>query len=241
MDTLIELKNISKIYNTAGVETVALKDVDLKIQKGEYVSIMGPSGSGKSTLLQILGCLDNFTTGEYFFENKNLNSYTDEDFAKMRNKKMGFVFQSFNLLPKMTVFDNVKLPLIYSDNLSEKEKDLKVKEMIKLVDLENRTNYQANQLSGGQKQRVAIARALVNDPAIVFADEPTGSLDSKTGANILEFLDKLNKLGKTVVLVTHETHVAKSAKRMIHILDGKIFKDDIIQDRSYSYKEGIIK
>ena len=241
MDTLIELKNISKIYNTGGIETIALKNINLKIEKGEYVSIMGPSGSGKSTLLQILGCLDDFTKGEYFFENQNLNTYKGEDFAKMRNKKMGFVFQSFNLLPKMSVYENVRLPLSYSENLTEQEKDKKTKEMIKLVELENRANYQANQLSGGQKQRVAIARALVNNPAIIFADEPTGSLDSKTGASILEFLNKLNDLGKTVVLVTHETYVAESAKRMIRILDGEISKDHIIETRSHLYKDGLIK
>src|SRR3989338_10092000 len=178
---LIEIKNLSKIYRDNEIETVGLNNISLKIDEGEFVAIMGPSGSGKSTLLQILGCLDRPTSGQYLIDGKFLDNYTDNELAKIRNKKMGFVFQAFNLLPRLSVLENVKLPLIYG-GIGEPRRTEIAKKMVDLVGLSERKNHEAAKLSGGQKQRVAIARALVNDPKVIFADEPTGNLDSKSGA-----------------------------------------------------------
>ncbi|MDD3156358.1 MAG: ABC transporter ATP-binding protein, partial [Candidatus Pacebacteria bacterium] len=215
--SLISVKNLTKIYSSDGVDTKALNGIDLNIEKGEFVAIMGPSGSGKSTLLQILGCLERITDGQYFFEDKELNTYTDDELAYIRNRKMGFIFQSFNLLPRLTVSENVLLPLVYNEEMKESEKKERAEKLIDLVGLNERANYKSTKLSGGQKQRVAIARALINDPKVIFADEPTGSLDSKSGEVVLRFLQDLNNEGKTIILVTHESEVAESAKRVIHI------------------------
>jgi len=238
---LIETKNLEKIYQGDGVETRALRGVDLTIEEGEFVAIIGPSGSGKSTLMHILGCLDRPTSGEYFLDGKEIHAYSDDELALIRNEKVGFVFQAFNLLPRQSVLDNVKLPLVYK-GVSEKERRERAMEMIKLVGLEDRANYHTTQLSGGQKQRVAIARALINNPKIIFADEPTGNLDSKSGEVILRFLQELNsEEGRTIVVVTHETYVAQAAKRILHIVDGKIDRDETVEKRRMVASEGFIK
>ncbi|OGM97149.1 MAG: macrolide ABC transporter ATP-binding protein [Candidatus Yanofskybacteria bacterium RIFCSPHIGHO2_01_FULL_39_8b] len=237
---LIEIKNLSKIYRDNEIETVGLNNISLKIDEGEFVAIMGPSGSGKSTLLQILGCLDRPTSGQYLIDGKFLDNYTDNELAKIRNKKMGFVFQAFNLLPRLSVLENVKLPLIYG-GYNEPERNKIAFDMIKLVGLEDRINYKTSKLSGGQKQRVAVARALANNPRVVFADEPTGNLDSKSGEIILDFFQELNDKGHTVVVVTHESYVAQSAKRIIQVRDGRIESDVLVKDRRIIKEDGLIK
>ena len=219
---MIELKKVYKEYVNDEVVTKVLFDINLKINKGEYIAIMGPSGSGKSTLMHILGLLDTPTKGEYFFNNKKVSKMEDEELSKYRNKKIGFVFQNFNLLPKTSVWDNVYLPLFYSkDKVNIKDVDKSIEE----VGLKHRRDYLSNQLSGGEKQRVAIARSLVNNPDIIFADEPTGNLDSKTGLQIVSILKKLNDHGKTIILVTHEKITSEYANRIISMNDGKITKD----------------
>lgn len=237
---LIEVKNLSKIYRDNEIETVGLDNISLKIDKGEFVAITGPSGSGKSTFLQVLGCLDRPTSGTYLIEGRPLDNYSDDELAYIRNNTMGFVFQAFNLLPRLSVLDNVKLPLIYS-GIREPKRTQKAKKMIELVGLTPRTDYITSRLSGGQKQRVAIARALINDPKVVFADEPTGNLDSKSGEVILDFLQKLNDQGHTIVVVTHESYVAQSAKRIIQVRDGKISSDEVVKNRRIISKDGLIK
>src|SRR3989344_3334012 len=221
---LIEAKDLKKIYGNDDVDTVALDGVSLEIDRGEFVAIMGPSGSGKSTLLHILGMLDKHTSGTYQFNGKSMDQYSEEEIAKVRNKEIGFVFQAFNLLPSTTVLENVELPLIYSDVPEEEWQD-KANAAVEAVGLSSRIHHESAQLSGGEKQRVAIARALVNDPEIIFADEPTGNLDSKSGRALMEIISKLNQMGKTIVLITHEEDIAAYAKRVIHMRDGKIEKD----------------
>lgn len=237
---LIETKNLVKIYTDESVATRALDGVSLSIDEGEFVAVTGASGSGKSTLLQILGCLDRLTEGSYFLEGKEVSSYSDKELANIRNEKLGFVFQSFNLLPRLSVLDNVVLPLVYA-GVSKKERIARAEAMIDLVGLADRRSYQASQLSGGQKQRVAIARALVNDPKVIFADEPTGNLDSKSGAVVLEFLQMLNDQGRTLVVVTHEVYVAEAARRVVHIVDGRVDSDQAVARRRIIAKEGFIK
>ena len=233
MNNMIELKDVYKEFVNDEVITKVLHGVSIKIDPGEFLAIMGPSGSGKSTLMHILGFLDTLTKGKYYFNNKNVSSLDDDTLAEYRNKKVGFVFQSFNLLPKTSVWENVRLPLLYT-----KEKvDLKiVDEAIKSVGLEHRRDYFSNQLSGGEKQRVAIARALVNKPDIIFADEPTGNLDSKSGIAIMSILASLSKMGKTIILVTHETTTAKYAKRIVTVKDGLIVSDETNKDVSKTEK-----
>ncbi|MEK9154886.1 MAG: ABC transporter ATP-binding protein [Patescibacteria group bacterium] len=223
---LIEVKDLEKIYENEGVKTPALRGVSFNIKAGEFVAIIGASGSGKSTLLHILGFLDRHTKGKYFFEEKAIDDYSKEELSALRNKKMGFVFQAFNLLPRTTVFENVKLPLLYSD-IDESLWDELALKSIEAVGLSHRINHESNQLSGGEKQRVAIARALVNNPLVIFADEPTGNLDSKSGKAVMEIIQKLNEEeGRTVILITHETYTAEHAQRIIKFHDGKIESDN---------------
>jgi putative ABC transport system ATP-binding protein len=224
---MIELKDVHKEFVNGEIVTKVLQGINLQIDRGEFLAIMGPSGSGKSTLMHILGFLDNISSGKYFFDNKDVSSLDDDVLADYRNKRVGFVFQSFNLLPKTSVWENVRLPLLYSRG----KVDLSlVDKAIGSVGLEHRKNYLSNQLSGGEKQRVAIARALVNNPDIIFADEPTGNLDSKSGIQIMSILNDLSKMGKTIVVVTHETTTAKYARRIVQIRDGEIVSDEINKD-----------
>lgn len=228
---LIDIAHLSKIYSLEGVQTTALEDVSLSIEKGEFCAIMGPSGSGKSTLLHVLGFLDVPTSGTYTFEGKNITEYSKEEIARLRNKKVGFVFQAFNLLPRTSVLENVKLPLLYSD-VKEALWDKLAREAIESVGLSHRLFHEPAQLSGGEKQRVAIARALVTKPEVIFADEPTGNLDSKSGQMVMEIIQELNeKRGHTVILVTHETYTAELAKRIIRVRDGKIEMDERVAHR----------
>ncbi len=235
---LIEVKNLCKTYESEGTKTTAVCSVNFVIEQGEFVSIMGPSGSGKSTLMQILGMLDRATGGEYFFEGKNIDSYTDDELAKLRNKKIGFVFQSFNLLPRTSVYENVELPLLYDDDHLELDNKERIMAALNAVGMEHRVNYLSNQLSGGEKQRVAIARALVNEPEIIFADEPTGNLDSKSGLAVMRILQRLNDGGHTVILVTHETYTAQHAKRILTVKDGMIVGDESVIKRLKADGEG---
>lgn len=224
---MIEVHNLQKEYTEEETPTRALRDVTLSIEKGEFVSIMGPSGSGKSTLLQILSFLDRPTGGSYKFQGKSIDDMTDHELAQVRNKDMGFVFQSFNLLSRLSVYDNVEIPLLYSDVLPAKRRTF-VEEAVRAVGLEEKLHTEAGKLSGGQKQRVAIARALVTEPNVIFADEPTGNLDSKSGLQIMEILESLHDKGRTVILVTHETQTAEFANRIIRMKDGMVESDQTI-------------
>jgi len=237
---IMEIKNISKIYFTDGVRTPALQGVSFNIKQGEFLSIMGPSGSGKSTLLHVLGFLDEQTEGTYKFDGKEMSDYSKDDVAHTRNKKMGFVFQAFNLLPKTSVLNNIKLPLLYSD-IKESLWDKKAKEAIEAVGLSHRIHHETSQLSGGEKQRVAIARALVNNPQVIFADEPTGNLDSKSGSQIMDILEKLNDNGHTVILITHETYTAEYTDRIIKLKDGKLESDKKVKSRRKDAKHSFSK
>ncbi|OGI27222.1 MAG: macrolide ABC transporter ATP-binding protein [Candidatus Moranbacteria bacterium RIFOXYB1_FULL_43_19] len=232
MRNLISVKNLCKEYNNEGVITKALCGVSFDIADGEFVAIMGPSGSGKSTLMQLLGFLDRPTDGKYFFQGKDTQNFSDDDLAYLRNQKIGFVFQSFNLLPRTTVFENVQLPLLYDERKESRSLiEKKVHEALRAVNLEHRINNFSNQLSGGEQQRVAIARALVNNPALILADEPTGNLDSKNGLQIMKILQNLNDSGHTIVMVTHETYTSEHAKRIIQMLDGKVENDYLVKKR----------
>ena len=224
MDSLIELKDIVKIYKVGSEEVHALRGVNLSIQPNEYVSIMGPSGSGKSTLMNIIGCLDTPTSGRYELEGVPVHEMDDNQLAEIRNRKIGFVFQTFNLLPRVNALHNVELPLIYSGIPAAKRKIL-AEAAIEKVGLSDRKNHKPNELSGGQRQPVAIARALVNNPSIILADEPTGNLDSATGEEIMQIFKDLHEAGNTVVIITHEKDIAERAKRIVHIRDGNIAED----------------
>ncbi len=234
--SLLSIKNLEKVYANEGVETRALDGVTFSVGRGEFISIMGPSGSGKSTLMQILGLLDRSTGGEYLLEGKNISEFDDDELAVLRNKKIGFVFQAFNLLPKTTVFENVELPLLYDDEMLENNK-ARVDAALVAVNMSHRAQYFSNQLSGGEKQRVAIARALVNNPEIIFADEPTGNLDSKSGLQVMHILQQLNDAGRTIILVTHETFTAEHAKRILRMVDGKIVSDELVINRRFAGDE----
>lgn len=231
---LIEVKDLEKIYRNDSVETPALDGVSFNIEQGEFVAIMGPSGSGKSTLLHVLGFLDLPTSGSYLFDGKSINDYSKEEIAHVRNKKMGFIFQTFNLLSRTTVLDNVKLPLVYSGIKESKWNEIALK-AIEEVGLMHRVSHEPSQLSGGEKQRAAIARALVNDPSVIFADEPTGNLDSKSGGQVMELIKKLNDKGHTIILVTHETYTAEYAQRIIHLKDGKMDSDQKVIERRNNF------
>lgn len=223
---LIEIKDLSKTYILGEIQVPALKDTNINIEKNEYVSIMGPSGSGKSTLMNILGCLDVPTGGEYILNNQNVSNLTDDQLATIRNKEIGFVFQTFNLLPRADALHNVELPLIYNGTPRIKRREM-AREALDKVGLGDRADHKPNELSGGQRQRVAIARALINKPSIILADEPTGNLDSKTGEEIMKIFTDLHSSGHTIILVTHEEYIANHSKRIIRLLDGYVQSDDM--------------
>jgi putative ABC transport system ATP-binding protein len=225
MAELIDLKEITKVYQVGTVEVPALQGITLAIEFNEYVSIMGPSGSGKSTLMNILGCLDTPTEGTYRFKNREIGGLDDNALADIRNREIGFVFQTFNLLPRATALHNVELPLIYNGTPA-KERRQAAREALESVGLADRAHHRPNELSGGQRQRVAIARALVNRPAVILADEPTGNLDSKTGEEIMRIFEQIYHSGNTIILVTHEEYIAQHTQRSIRLLDGKVASDE---------------
>lgn len=233
-NTVIEIKNLRKDYHVGEVTVHALRGVDLKIQTGEFVAIMGTSGSGKSTMLNILGCLDKPTAGDYMLDGINVNSMSKDELAKLRNVKLGFVFQSYNLLARTTALENVELPLFYDSKVSAKERLARAIKALESVGLADRMYHMPNQLSGGQQQRVAIARSLVNDPVLILADEPTGNLDTRTSVEIMELFQDLNGQGKTVVFVTHEPDIARYATRNVAFRDGKIKKEFQVEDRFFA-------
>ena len=234
MRPVICVSDLGKVYKSEGSETVALRGVSFEIQKGEFVAIMGPSGSGKSTLLQILGFLDVHTSGTYIFEGTPAENYSENDLARIRNKKMGFIFQAFNLMAKASVLENVKLPLLYSD-VPEAQWETRALKAIEAVGLIHRQHHDASYLSGGEKQRAAIARALVNNPQVIFADEPTGNLDSKSGQMVMETIQDLHETqGHTIILITHETSTAEHAERIIRVRDGEIESDTKVITRRFA-------
>jgi putative ABC transport system ATP-binding protein len=227
---MIEIRNLSKVYVMGSEEIRALDGVDLDIQRNEYVAVMGPSGSGKSTLMNLVGCLDTPTAGDYWLNGRRVSQLDDDELAHVRNREIGFVFQTFNLLPRASALHNVELPLVYAGISSEKRTEL-AHAALRAVDLEDRATHRPNELSGGQRQRVAIARALVNHPSILLADEPTGNLDSKTSAEIMGVFDQLHDEGNTIIVVTHETDIAAHARREVHLLDGKVERDIVTEGR----------
>jgi len=233
---ILSVINVKKTYELGAINVPALMGVSLEIEKGSFVSIMGPSGSGKSTLMNIIGCLDHPTEGTVKIEDIETSSMDRSQLAYVRNKKIGFIFQSFNLLPRMNALENVILPFLYSDQPknSSREKGLA---LLKTVGLENRVLHKPNELSGGQKQRVAIARALVNDPAIILADEPTGNVDSRSGLEIMALLQKVNREGMTILMVTHDRYIAEHSQRIIHFSDGRIVREEVVQESKSALKE----
>ena len=225
---VIKTEELAKVYEMGAEQVHALRGVSLEIRKGEYVAIMGPSGSGKSTLMNLIGCLDSPTSGKYWLAGRLVSDLDDDELAYIRNKEIGFVFQTFNLLPRATALHNVELPLIYNGTPAE-ERIEKARKALERVDLADRMQHKPNELSGGQRQRVAIARALVNNPSIVLGDEPTGNLDSKTGEEIMALFENLYRQGNTIILVTHENDIAQHAHRIIHIRDGRIASDEVVK------------
>jgi putative ABC transport system ATP-binding protein len=221
---IIEVTHLSKVYRTEMVETVALDDVSFTIDKGEFVAIMGPSGSGKSTLMHILGALDRPTNGTYILDGENVGNLSDDELADIRNRKIGFIFQAFNLLPRTTTLKNVMIPMMYA-GIPKSEREMRAKKMLEMVGLRDRMYHTSNQISGGQQQRVAIARAIVLNPALILADEPTGNIASAQAEEIMAIFQKLNNEGHTIVMITHEPDIAEHAKRIIHVRDGKIVQD----------------
>ncbi len=228
MPALIHVENLMKIYPMGNEEVRALDGVSLSIEKGDYVAVMGASGSGKSTLMNLIGCLDTPTSGSYLLNNREVSKMDDNELASIRNREIGFVFQTFNLLARTTALGNVELPLIYA-GVPRHERIQRAKDALNAVGLADRMTHRPNELSGGQRQRVAIARALVNNPSLLLADEPTGNLDSKTGTELLKLIDELNERGNTIVLVTHEEDIARHARRVVRLLDGKILSDEPVE------------
>ncbi|MEE2618118.1 MAG: ABC transporter ATP-binding protein [Candidatus Poribacteria bacterium] len=224
---IIDIRNITKTYHMGDIEVKALRGVSFTAEKGEFIAVMGPSGSGKSTMMDIMGCLASPSSGEYYLEDEEVSNLSDNRLAEIRNRKIGFVFQSFNLLPRTTALHNVELPLIYGGT-SRKERRKKAFESLEAVGLADRVDHKSNELSGGQIQRVAIARALVNNPSLIFADEPTGNLDTKSSGEIMSIFERLNEEGSTLIMVTHEQEVAQHARRVIQLRDGLISKDERI-------------
>jgi putative ABC transport system ATP-binding protein len=238
---IIIAKNLSKIYKTDVLETVALDNVSFQINEGEFVAIMGPSGSGKSTLMHILGALDKPTSGQYILDGKNVENLSDDELSEIRNKKIGFIFQAFNLLPRTTTMQNVMLPMSYA-GIPKEERQKIAEKFLKMVGLSDRLNHTSNQISGGQQQRVAIARSLVLNPAIILADEPTGNIASAQADEVMSIFEKLNDEGHTIVMITHEPDIAEHAKRIIFIKDGKIIKDSTNhQRRRAAIKKEVLK
>lgn len=227
---VIEVKNIEKRYVNGEIDFTALKGINLKVEKGEFTSIMGPSGSGKSTFMNIVGCLDRMDKGEYFLNNQNVSVLSDNKLAFVRNKEIGFVFQSFNLLPKINLVENVELPMIYA-GLSSKERRERAIDALDKVGLSERIKHKPNEISGGKRQRVAIARAIVNSPAVLMADEPTGNLDSKSSIEIMRIFQHLNDEGVTILMVTHEPDIAQHTKRIVRFKDGELVSDEQVKDR----------
>ncbi len=226
---MINLKNITKTYDMGSVKVQVLKGITLHIAEGEFVSIMGPSGSGKSTLMNMIGCLDVPTTGEYYLDGKEISTYNEKQLSKIRNEKIGFIFQKFNLLSKLTAYENVELPLIYR-GMNNKERKERSIEALDKVGLSDRMHHKPTELSGGQQQRVAIARALAGNPPVLLADEPTGNLDSKSGYDVMNLIKELNKEGKTIILITHDNEVAEAAEKMVTIKDGMLTKNMALKD-----------
>ncbi|MEX0811055.1 MAG: ABC transporter ATP-binding protein [Chitinophagales bacterium] len=225
MNNVIQLKDIHKNYQLGKLMIPALKSINLEIERNEYVALMGPSGSGKSTMMNILGCLDTASSGTYLLNGKDVSNLSEEQLAEIRNIEIGFVFQTFNLLPRLNALENVELPMIYK-GMGKKERKARSREVLDMVGLSDRMDHKPNELSGGQRQRVAIARALVNNPSIILADEPTGNLDSKTSVEIMEILNEIHRQGNTVILVTHEEDIAEFAERIIRLKDGVVASDD---------------
>jgi len=232
--TIIEITGLRKTYHVGEVTVHALRGVNLKIQAGEFVAIMGVSGSGKSTMLNILGCLDKPSHGEYWLDGVNINTLNKDELAGLRNKKLGFVFQAYNLLPRTTALENVELPLFYNSRVKSKERKERAIRALEAVGLADRMHHMPNQLSGGQQQRVAIARSLVNDPVLILADEPTGNLDTRTSFEIMELFQDLNERGRTIVYVTHEPDIARFSTRNVVFRDGHIQRENIVTDRLYA-------
>ena len=233
---MITLKDIVKVYKTGDLELKALDGVNLTVEEGEFVAIMGPSGSGKSTMMNILGCLDTASSGDFILDDLNINQASEDELAEIRNRKIGFVFQSFNLLSRTTALENVELPMLYN-GITARERRAKALNALTAVGLSKRIHHKPNELSGGQQQRVAIARSLVNNPVIIMADEPTGNLDSKSSVEIMSVFQQLNAMGITIILVTHEPDIAKYSKRIIHFKDGLIDRDEMVADRSMAEGE----
>lgn len=223
---MIDLKKITKTYDMGSVQVEVLRGISLHVDEGEFLAIVGPSGSGKSTLMNMIGCLDTPTTGEYYLDGKEISTYNEKQLSKIRNQKIGFIFQKFNLLPKLSALENVELPLIYR-GMSHKERRQRSIDALTKVGLEDRMNHKPTELSGGQQQRVAIARALAGDPPVLLADEPTGNLDSKSGNDVMNLIKQLSKEGKTIVLITHDSEIAMEAKRTITIKDGMLINNSI--------------
>ncbi|MDD7680992.1 MAG: ABC transporter ATP-binding protein [Stecheria intestinalis] len=220
-EVILRMHGITKEYRMGEETSVVLKGIDLEVKRGEFLAVLGPSGSGKSTLMNIIGCLDTPTSGDYYLNNRHIAAMSEKELARIRSKEIGFIFQSFYLLQRETALENVELPLVYA-GASEKECEKRAEEMLKRVGLEDKMDHYPNQLSGGQQQRVAIARAIANNPSILLADEPTGALDQKTGEQVMEIFKELNAEGRTIIMITHDAHIASHAKRIVRILDGEL-------------------